>query len=108
MPFKYRLQVFFLILTILPLLLAGWIIQGVSARNQENQIDARLSTTLAAASRTYTSVVDQARGALRILASQPDVQAALRAGNVKRLNQALGTLSVPQLHAAAYGANGKK
>src|SRR5689334_24918297 len=94
MPFKYRLHVFFLILTILPLLLAGWIIQGVSGRNQENQVDSRLITTLAGASRTYTSVVDRGHTALVILAKQPGIQDAVVHRKGKVLETALSTLGI--------------
>jgi len=107
MPFKYRLHVFFLILTILPLLLAGWVIQGVSGRNQENQVDGRLITTLAGASRTYTSVVDQARGSLFFLAKQPAFQQAVLNHNKKAIATQLGRLDAPNLNVEVRGANGE-
>jgi len=97
MPFKYRLLLFFLILTILPLLLAGWVIQGVSGRNQENQVDSRLITTLAGASRTYTSVVGEGHSALEILARQPGVQAALLRRNRQALQGSLDALNIEHL-----------
>src|SRR5689334_7135537 len=106
MPFKYRLHVFFLILTILPLLLAGWIIQGVSGRNQENQVDSRLITTLAGASRTYTSVVDGARSGLILLAKQPEVQQAVLDRDKATLSARLGQLSIPDLSVEAVDNKG--
>src|SRR4051795_7116229 len=108
MPFKYRLHVFFLILTILPLLLAGWVIQGVSGRNQENQVDGRLITTLAGASRTYTSVVDQARMSLILLARQPGFQRAVLAGHKNDVGAALDRLTdlVPSLTVEARDGRG--
>src|SRR5689334_15239728 len=107
MPFKYRLHVFFLILTILPLLLAGWIIQGVSGRNQENQVDSRLITTLAGASRTYTSVVDGGHNALLILARQPGVQDAVVHRKGKVLETALSGLGIEHLYTEALDSDGK-
>ena len=49
MAFKYRLQIFFVILTILPLLAAGWAISGISAKNRTNRTDQQLAITLSAA-----------------------------------------------------------
>ena len=46
MAFKYRLQIFFVILTILPLLAAGWAISGISAKNRTNRTDQQLAITL--------------------------------------------------------------
>jgi diguanylate cyclase (GGDEF)-like protein len=106
MPFKYRLHVFFLILTILPLLLAGWIIQGVSGRNQENQVDSRLITTLAGASRTYTSVVDGARQGLILLAQRPDLQRALLDKDKQALAATLGRFNVADLSVEAVDPKG--
>ena len=110
MPFKYRLHVFFLILTILPLLLAGWVIQGISGRNQENQVDGRLITTLAGASRTYTSVVDRARSSLVFLAKQPAFQRAVLNGNKKAVGDAVDRLQtsvdVPSLNVEVLDGKG--
>ena len=49
MAFKYRLQIFFVILTILPLLAAGWAISGISAKNRTNRTDQQLAVTLSTA-----------------------------------------------------------
>jgi len=53
MAFKYRLQIFFVILTILPLLAAGWAISGISGKNRTNQTDQQLAVSLSAAEVTY-------------------------------------------------------
>ncbi|MDX6569875.1 MAG: hypothetical protein QOH15_2453, partial [Gaiellales bacterium] len=49
MAFKYRLQIFFVILTILPLLAAGWAISGISAKNRTNRTDQQLAISLSTA-----------------------------------------------------------
>ena len=56
MAFKYRLHLFFVILTILPLLVAGWVIQGIAIDGRFASADRKLSTALERAGDRYTAV----------------------------------------------------
>jgi diguanylate cyclase (GGDEF)-like protein len=78
MAFKYRLQIFFVILTILPLLAAGWAISGISAKNRTNRTDQQLATTLSAAEVSYAQDHTAADITAKEFASSLDVQQLLR------------------------------
>ena len=92
MPFKYRLQIFFVILTILPLLAAGWVIQGISVKNRQDRVDQGLSAALKGGAATYAAVARGASAEASFLAARPEVQHALqahdRAGLARLLPQA--------------------
>ena len=78
-PFKYRLQIFFVILTILPLLAAGWVIQGISVKNRQDRVDQGLSAALKGGAATYAAVARGASAEAAFLAARPEVQQALEA-----------------------------
>jgi diguanylate cyclase (GGDEF)-like protein len=87
-PFKYRLQIFFVILTILPLLAAGWVIQGISVKNRQDRVDQGLSAALQGGAATYAAVARGASTEASFLAERPEVQQALEANDragLKRL-----------------------
>src|ERR1700710_2242638 len=77
MAFKYRLQIFFVILTILPLLAAGWAISGISAKNRTNRTDQQLAITLSAAEVSYAQDKSAARTVAWQLARTAEVQRLL-------------------------------
>ena len=91
MPFKYRLQIFFVILTILPLAVAGWAIQEISATNRADRVDLELAATADAAAATYRGRTAEATNLAAVLASQPEVQAALRTGDTQQLERIFAT-----------------
>ena len=74
MAFKYRLQIFFVILTILPLLAAGWAISGISGKNRTNRVDQQLAISLSAAEVTYAQDHTAAQTTATQLAMRSDVQ----------------------------------
>src|ERR1700712_413656 len=77
MAFKYRLQIFFVILTILPLLAAGWAISGISAKNRTNRTDQQLAITLSAAEVTWAQDKTEARTTALQLGRSQQVQQLL-------------------------------
>ena len=56
MAFKLRLQIFFLILTVLPLLVGGWMIQRTVVESRRSSIDQRLAGGVGALGSQYASV----------------------------------------------------
>src|SRR5436309_2731365 len=83
MAFKYILQIFFVILTILPLLAAGWAISGISAKNRTNRTDQQLAVTLSAAEVSWAQDRTAAQTTAYLLASTAQVQRLLRIANSK-------------------------
>jgi diguanylate cyclase (GGDEF)-like protein len=77
MAFKYRLQIFFVILTILPLLAAGWAISGISGKNRTNRTDQQLAISLSAAEVTYAQDHTAAQTTATQLARQATIQSLL-------------------------------
>jgi diguanylate cyclase (GGDEF)-like protein len=111
MAFKYRLQIFFVILTILPLLAAGWAISGISAKNRTNRTDQQLVITLSTAEVSWAQDKTAAQTTARQLASTFDVQhllAAPNAANNAQLGKLLDTATSdrPRYRLAAYDAKG--
>ena len=78
MAFKYRLQIFFVILTILPLLAAGWAISGISGKNRTNRSDQQLAMTLGSAEVLFAQDEAAACATAAQVAMRPDVQLRLR------------------------------
>jgi diguanylate cyclase (GGDEF)-like protein len=101
LAFKYRLHVFFAILTILPLILSGWIIQEVSGRNRKDHVDQALVATLNGATATYRGLANGARTTALMVAGRPDVEAALAKGDSKQLARLLRQLESPPFRIAA-------
>jgi diguanylate cyclase (GGDEF)-like protein len=91
MAFKYRLQIFFVILTILPLLAAGWAISGISGKNRTNRSDQQLAISLSAAKVAFTKDLTAAATTATQVALRPDVQKLLTNPN-RQNNASLGQL----------------
>ena len=90
MSFKYRLRTFFFLLTVLPLVGAGWQIQQVFEENATSRVDAQLAGALASSSAVYDQDRARAVETGRTVAQDPAVQAALRARNGSALAAATG------------------
>jgi diguanylate cyclase (GGDEF)-like protein len=88
MAFKYRLQIFFVILTILPLLAAGWAISGISGKNRTNRSDQQLAITLGSAEVRFAQDEAAAFATVTQVAARPDVQLRLKQpGNTSAMQQ---------------------
>ena len=77
MAFKYRLHLFFVILTILPLLVAGWVIQGIAIDGRFASADRRLSTALERAGDRYQTVSTDGTRLLQRITRDPDLLKAV-------------------------------
>src|ERR1700742_3027642 len=77
MAFKLRLQIFFLILTVLPLLVGGWMIQRTVIESRRSSIDQRLATGVGTLGAQYASVLGLATTALDQLPKSADLQKAI-------------------------------
>ena len=91
MAFKYRLQIFFVILTILPLLAAGWAISGISAKNRTNRTDQQLAITLSAGEVSWAQDKTAAQATANQLARTLEIQKLL-AKPTAATNAQLGAL----------------
>ncbi len=89
MSFKYRLRIFFFLLTVLPLLVAGWAIQEFFRENQAGRVDAELASVLTSARTVFGQRRDMALQAVQELASDQDVQSAMRDADRRRLRSDL-------------------
>ena len=77
MAFKYRLHLFFVILTILPLLVAGWVIQGIAIDGRYASADRKLSSALERAGDNYKAASLRGGRLLRRITSDPDLPRAV-------------------------------
>jgi diguanylate cyclase (GGDEF)-like protein len=100
MAFKYRLQIFFVILTILPLLAAGWAISGISGKNRTNRSDQQLAVALAPAEVTFARDQSAAATTAKQVALRSDVQHNLQTIDLPTSRATLAT----QLAGASDGA----
>src|SRR3981081_337931 len=109
MAFKYRLQIFVVILTILPLLAAGWAISGISAKNRTNRTDQQLAITLSSAEVSWAQDTTAAQTTAEQLARRPDIQAWLANPNPSNTDQLAKLLdaasSGKRYRLAAYDKN---
>jgi diguanylate cyclase (GGDEF)-like protein len=112
MAFKYRLQIFFVILTILPLLAAGWAISGISAKNRTNRTDQQLAITLSAAEVSWAQDKTAAQTMATQLASTSAVQNLLASptrSNNQQLDKLLSSSSDGvNFRLSAFNANGHR
>ena len=89
MSFKYRLRIFFFLLTVLPLLVAGWAIQEFFKENQAGRVDAELASVLTSARTVFGQRRDMAAQAVQELTNDTSVQEAMRDGDRGRLRTAI-------------------
>jgi diguanylate cyclase (GGDEF)-like protein len=83
MAFKYRLQIFFVILTILPLAAAGWAISGISGKNRTNRSDQQLGIVLGNGEVAFANLHSAGSATAQQVAQRPDVQRYLRKSGVQ-------------------------
>ena len=88
MAFKLRLQIFFLILTVLPLLVGGWMIQRTVVESRRSSIDQRLASGVGALGSQYAAVLVSGKRELQTLPRNGQLQTAIvkkDLGTVQRL-----------------------
>jgi diguanylate cyclase (GGDEF)-like protein len=89
LSFKYRLRTFFFLITVLPLLGAGYLIQQVFSDNSETRADTEIASALRVAATLFERDREAASSVASTLAADPDVQASLRRRNRPALREAL-------------------
>ncbi|MDX6598299.1 MAG: hypothetical protein QOE87_2186 [Gaiellales bacterium] len=77
MAFKLRLQIFFLILTVLPLLVGGWMIQRTVVESRRSSVDQRLAGGVGTLGAQYASVLESGRRELQTLPRNGQLQTAI-------------------------------
>ena len=70
MAFKLRLQIFFVILTVVPLLVGGWMIQRTVIESRRTSVDQRWPTGVGTLGAQYAAVLESGRRALETRADQ--------------------------------------
>jgi hypothetical protein len=88
MAFKLRLQIFFLILTVLPLLVGGWMIQRTVVASKRSSIDQRLASGVGTLGTEYAALLKSGRDELASLPNNVEMQKAIVTNDrptVKRL-----------------------
>ena len=78
-----------MVLTILPLIIAGWVIAGIAADNRTERVDDQLSAALRQAGATYEGRVRGAQDVALALAQTGQVQGDSAQGNRQELEQLL-------------------
>jgi len=73
---KYRLRIFFFLLTVLPLLAAGYAVQEVFRENRASRVDSSLASALGASLAFYDDRRDVAIEAAQAEAKDPALQKA--------------------------------
>jgi diguanylate cyclase (GGDEF)-like protein len=77
LSFKYRLRIFFFLLTVLPLIAAGYAVQEVFRTNRAARVDASLASSLNSALAFYQFQRTQAIATANAIANRVDLQTAL-------------------------------
>jgi diguanylate cyclase (GGDEF)-like protein len=88
MAFKLRLQIFFVILTVVPLLVGGWMIQRTVVESRRSSIDQQLAGGVGTLGAQYASVLESGRQQLEALPRNGQLQTAIvnkDAGAVRKL-----------------------
>jgi diguanylate cyclase (GGDEF)-like protein len=87
MAFKLRLQIFFLILTVLPLLVGGWMIQRTVVESRRSSIDQRLASGVGTLGAQYAAVLTSGRRELETLARNSQLQRAIVDNDVQTVRK---------------------
>ena len=77
MAFKLRLQIFFLILTVVPLLVGGWMIQRTVVESRRSSVDQRLAGGVGTLGAQYAAVLESGRRELETLPRNGQLQTAI-------------------------------
>jgi diguanylate cyclase (GGDEF)-like protein len=105
LSFKYRLRTFFFLLTVLPLLAAGYAVQEVFRANRASRVDASLASTLQSALSFYGDRRDLALQVLNNTANDGAVQAAIQSTNNQDLTSALAVRTLEPFSITFYRNN---
>ena len=99
--FKVKLVAWFALLALLPLTVAFYGFDTLTRRSETRRVDAALESALRAAVAGYTGRLESADAAAQQLASEPELQAALRRRDIARLLVMLGEVPNASVRAGA-------
>src|SRR4029077_19632079 len=88
--FKFKLVVYFLLLSLLPIAAAFWGFSSVAGQSETRRVDARLQGGLRAALASYQKKVDSAQATAQALARNRAFQVDLQSRNHQALVADLG------------------
>jgi diguanylate cyclase (GGDEF)-like protein len=107
MAFKLRLQIFFVILTVVPLLVGGWIIQRTVVESRKSSIDQRLASGVGTLGAQYSALVSSGVAELKDVRGNQDLQQALLDQNLPTIRKYARDASRGQLVITVEDGNGK-
>ena len=107
MAFKLRLQIFFVILTVVPLLVGGWMIQRTVIESRRTTIDQRLAAGVGTLGAQYATVEASARNLLNGLGQNQELAAALAAQDRLAVQRFARNASGDGLQVTVVDGNGK-
>ena len=87
MAFKLRLQIFFLILTVLPLLVGGWMIQRTVVESRRSSIDQRLAGGVGTLGAQYAARSRLREARAQTLPRNTELQQAIVDKNVAKVRR---------------------
>src|SRR5687767_9867039 len=104
MSFRGRLLVFFTIIVVIPMIAVAIVLFSLTADSEHGKADARLAGALGSALNFYAGSQQEARGALRRVARDDTLRAALRARDRDAIERRLSRLvdGDPDLAAASF------
>ncbi len=92
MSFRGRLRLFFALIVIVPMIALGIVLFALTERTETGKADAGLATATRAAVGAYREEVARARGPLRAVARDPELQRAVARGRVEDARARMGEL----------------
>ena len=107
MAFKLRLQIFFVILTVVPLLVGGWIIQRTVLASHRSSIDQRLASGVGTLGAQYSAVVSSGVAELKDVRDNSDLQAAIVGNDSRAVRRYARIASRGDLVVTVEDGNGK-
>jgi diguanylate cyclase (GGDEF)-like protein len=108
MAFKLRLQIFFLILTVLPLLVGGWMIQRTVVESRRSSVDQRLAGGVGTLGAQYASVLASGRRELETLPRNGQLQAAIASKDYPTVRRLVDLAQGGGLRIVVTDASGKR
>jgi diguanylate cyclase (GGDEF)-like protein len=103
---KYRLRIFFFLLTVLPLLAAGYAVQEVFRENRASRVDSSLASALGASVAFYGDRRDVAIDVAQASAKDQALQKAAAEPNYAEVGRILGQRPISWLSTAFEAPNG--
>jgi diguanylate cyclase (GGDEF)-like protein len=91
--FRGRLVLFFVLIVVVPMVVAAVLVNDVTADSENGKADARLSAGLETATTSYDDAAEAATGTAREIAADPQLGEALRSGDRQAVDARLRALA---------------